>query len=109
MTRRSAKYRMRRARRLRVTRAAIRHRGQVYSLPPPARHHDVMRHTWATVGLGRVGGDQGFVLNDGQYVDRKRAHAVAKRAGQLIPRAGGYRCGEVNDRDGSDLFSEDLW
>lgn len=107
--RRSAKYRMRRARRLRVTRAAIRHRGQVYSLPPPARHADVMRVIWASRPGEYVGQDQGFVLNDGRYVDRKTAHRIAKRSGQLIPREGGYRCGEVNDRDGSDLFSEDVW
>jgi hypothetical protein len=107
--RRSAKYRARRARRLRVVRAAIRHRGHVYSLPQPARHYHVMHLIWDSRGHEYVGMDQGFTLNDGQYVDRQTAHRVAKRAGQLIPREGGYRSGEVNDRDGSDLFSEDVW
>lgn len=81
----------------------------MYSLPPPARHHDVMHHIWELRGHEYIGQDQGFTLNSGRYVGRKTAHRIAKRAGQLIAREGGYRAGEINDRDGSDLFSEDLW
>jgi hypothetical protein len=55
----------------------------------------------------REDGVQGFLLSDGTFADRKRAMVVARAAGQLIPRAGGYAEGEINN--GTELFSEDVW
>ena len=94
----------------RITAAAILRDGKIYQLPPPARHGDVMSMLGTTeTEDGEMwtlhDGDQGFVTNTGRFVDRVEGHQIAKTAGQLIPRKDGH----LNDRDGSHLFSEDLW
>jgi hypothetical protein len=90
---------------LRVVRAAIVSGGVLYSLPPPARHFHVMTHMQHAHGFKYMRGeDQGFVLSDGTFADRKRAHRIAKARGQLIEFQGWVR-----DTDGRDLFSEDLF
>jgi hypothetical protein len=77
--------------------AAIRHRGVVYSVERPGRHHDVIRSICAA-GYGPVGGDseQGFVTTDGRFVDRREASLIARMGGQVM---------FVEDT----LFSEDVW
>ena len=85
---------------VRITAAAICQGGTVYQLPPPARHHDIIRHMIDVVGLPPpVLGEQGFVTSDGRFLPRLKAFVVAKDAGQIIP--GG--------RPTHLLFSEDLW
>ena len=87
---------------VRVVAAAIRTPdGVVHFLPAPARHHHVLQA--ASTSRDWVE-EQGFVTNDGCFVDREAAMVIARKAGQLI-------------RDESDprryqgplLFSEDLW
>lgn len=88
---------------LRVERAAIRtNEGQVFSVDPPMRHHNVIRLIRESGYEGPVGGDrQGFVLSNGRFVMRKAALRVAIKAGQVsrdkchTPAVG--------------LFSEDVW
>lgn len=80
--------------------AAIRHAGKIYSLPRPARHHDVIARVR---GLG-LGGPvsahaQGFVTDRGRFVDRREACTIARLAGQIVEKHG--------PRDV--LFSEDVW
>ena len=75
--------------------------GNVYSLPPPARHHDVGQHM---IELGHPqpypgGGHQGFLLDDGEFVGRTDARVCAAENNQLLPTAS----------KGNILFSEDLW
>lgn len=90
----------------RITRAAIRHNAYNYSLPPPNRHADVMRASGIRYGKYRIfNGEQGFMTSYDRFVDREAAHKIAKKAGQLIVR----RDGHLYDRDGAQLFSEDLW
>lgn len=83
-----------------IEKAAIQYQGNVYT---GWRHH--------TIGLDMVnngdcprpfpsGDKQGFVTNDGVFVDRKTAYDIAKKAGQLIQ--------EFMDGK-SILFSEMLW
>lgn len=87
--------------RLFVVAAAIKHPdGTVYRLPPPNRHHNVIKHmvdqgidTYYTID------DQGFVLSNGEYASREDAKVVAKRADQLLDRASSSK----------QLFSEDVW
>lgn len=84
----------------RVVAAAIRSEatGEVFSLPPPARHHNVI----ALMGdRFRQHDEQGFLLDDGRFARRKAARVVAIYAGQLADGAG------VAPQHG--LFSEDLW
>ena len=88
---------------LQVEAAAVREvSGTVYALAQPARHHNVL-HLMHERGVKPDSSDwgQGFLLNNGRYVNRKQAAMVALRAGQIknIP--------IENDRDY--LLSEDLW
>ena len=83
----------------------------VITLPPPARHHHLLRAV-AHVGykefdLNRNTYAQGFVTNYRRFVGRREAMLIARAAGQLIPREGGYMEGEINT--GDELFSEDVW
>lgn len=86
---------------LRVVAAAVQAHGLTFSLPPPARHHNVLR---LMHDLGLPDGPswitgQGFLLSDGRWASRRDAWLVAVATGQLLDRAG----------RGPDLFSEDVW
>jgi hypothetical protein len=86
---------------LRVVAAAVLdERGEVHSLPAPARHCDVIR-AMSEKGLRAMGPDieQGFLLSDGRFCRRKPAKRIARAAGQLLPRASKLE----------ELFSEDVW
>lgn len=84
----------------RIVAAAVHAYGATWSLPRPARHHNVL---WAIDAAGLCamtpGPDaQGFLTSDGRFVGRQEAARIAISAGQVekvLP------CG--------DLFSEDLW
>lgn len=88
---------------LTVDTAAIRGRdGNIYSLPRPARHHDVGRHMIES-GHPRPfpgGAAQGFILSDGRFAGREEAAGVALGAGQI---KGGQMVAPPN------LYSEDIW
>jgi hypothetical protein len=87
-----------------ITHVAIRFCGQIYSLPAPNRHHDVIRMIVAQTGVGSVDAredDQGFLLDGERYCRRKPALRIALANGQCLPSALGVRLGK--------LFSEDLW
>ncbi len=86
---------------LRIVACAIRAAdGSVFSLPAPARHHDVIRlmneHNQEATGPDIT---QGFLLSNGKFCRRKPAKAIAERAGQLLKRA----------KDLPELYSEDVW
>ncbi len=67
--------------------------GEIWTLPPPNRHHNVI----ALMGKKfRQEYTQGFVLSDGTFVDRVQAAQFAYGAGQTAT------LHHV-------LFSEDLW
>lgn len=79
-----------------ITGVAMRHREtkEVFSLPKPARHDSLIR---ALVDQGKpdfAKGEQGFITEDGRFLDREEAFVHAARFGQLKSRI---------------LFSEDLW
>lgn len=65
------------------------------TLPPPARHHDIL---W---GFGvRIGPeDQGFLTSEGRFVGRAEAAEIAEAAGQLTEELVAA----------PNLYSEDLW
>jgi hypothetical protein len=83
----------------RITHVSISFAGKLYSLPEPYRHPHIIRCVVHLTG-GRCGPDiQGFLDNDGEFVTRINALAIAKASGQFID-------------DGFDrgrLFSEDVW
>ena len=87
-----------------ITHVAIRFQGKVYSLPPPNRHHDVIRLIVEQTGVKYVdahGDDQGFLASDGLYWRREDALRIARECGQLKPGGLGEKLGE--------LYSEDVW
>lgn len=85
----------------RIVRAALSINGAVYSLPSPARHHDVI-HSLPISTLG-LEFEQGFVDSTGRFLNRKDAMFVAQEAKQLI------RDSDPTHYQGPELFSEDLW
>ncbi len=83
----------------RIVAAALRYKDQVYSLPPPARHHTVIQ-MMAELGMGpETMGDQGFVTDSGRFVSRSEAAIIATQADQLI----------LKSFPTDLLFSEDVW
>ena len=83
----------------RIDRAAIKWKGVVHTVPRPGRHHTVI-HEMAERGFGpECMGNQGFVTDKGEFVDRFVACRIAYRAGQII-----QKTGPINI-----LFSEDMW
>lgn len=87
----------------RITHVAVRFNDQIYSLPPPNRHHDVI---WEIARLNNIstvranGDNQGFLDESGNYLTRKEALLVALEHGQVK---------DVGQIRGKNLFSEDLW
>lgn len=78
---------------------AIKQDDTIYCLPKPFRHHDVIRTMVDVCKLPKpVTGEQGFMTNDGDFVDRKEALEIA------------FSCGQVEEPIAPpNLFSEDLW
>lgn len=84
----------------RVVAAAIRVDGKVYSLPAPARHHDVIKHVMESGVTSLFPQEsQGFLLSNGQFATRDTARRIAVENGQVDGRK----------IVGSKLTSEDLW
>lgn len=81
-----------------VVAAAIRQDGKIYSMPPPMRHGHVI-HSMVTKGCKTpITGDQGFLLSNGKFADRKVAGVIAVAAGQIKELSHPPR-----------LYSEDMW
>lgn len=79
--------------------AAIRHEGDIYSVPRPGRHHAVI-HKMAGLGHGASAmHDQGFITSHFRFVGRHEALRLAQTANQIIEK--------TSPRD--QLFSEDVW
>jgi hypothetical protein len=86
-----------------ITHVAIRFGCNIWSLPPPNRHHDVIWLIAQQLGLGHVQpreDDQGFLVDGEQYARRAPALRIAKRCGQLKPGRTGVS---------GKLYSEDVW
>jgi hypothetical protein len=82
-----------------IVSAAIKTRtGAIHSIPPPARHHNIV-HVLADDGHEQVEGDeQGFLLNNGIFVNRIEGGKIAIDSGQINKL-----------RWPPNLYSEDLW
>lgn len=77
----------------------------IFTMPRPARHGDIMATLWL-LNQGAAGGcEQGFLTDDGTFLDRKEAyiHAIANAQPW---RADARKTGKYM---GDQLFSEDLW
>lgn len=90
---------------LTITHVATVRFGVVYKLPPPNRHHNlftIMPDKVRKSKRAEAGEIQGFVLENGEFVDRKTAYKIAVKTGQFNRRA-------YDHYNGTELFSEDLW
>jgi hypothetical protein len=65
------------------------------SLPPPHRHHDVIK-LHVEMGGARGSGKQGFMTSRGRFVLRGQAARIAHAAGQIA-------------KPKRWLYSEDVW
>jgi hypothetical protein len=85
----------------RVIAAAVRIGDVALSMPPPARHWNIVNTFCGTLGeptrYARPE-DQGFLTDQGRFVGRKEAMAIAFVAGQL-----------KKPSPHQELFTEDLW
>ena len=88
-----------------IVAAAIRRNmdGLVYSLPAPARHHDIIRYTKDLTSEPVSGRDtQGFIAVDQRgvrFVGRMEARDIALHIAKQI----------TTPSHPTELFSEDLW
>lgn len=84
-----------------ITHVAVRFQGVVYSLPAPNRHHHVLWHIVGTGVASHVDNDeQGFLDENGTFLDRKQALVNALDNNQVK---------DPNDIRCNMLFSEDVW
>lgn len=81
----------------RIVAAAIRWNGVVYTGP---HHHNIIHQTAFTTGKKPVCGEQGFIADNGQFLDRVEARKVAASAGQIV---------QPLPHATDELFSEELW
>ena len=68
-----------------ITHVAIIYRGELYSLPKPNRHHHIIREIHLKTGDGDIFGEQGFLDDQGNFLDRPAALIHARECGQLLP------------------------
>lgn len=83
---------------MKIVAAAILYEGRLYTLPQPARHSHVIGVIWHEIKKQVAGETQGFVTDEGKFVDRKEALRIATEAGQITEPSGL-----------PELYSEDLW
>lgn len=82
-----------------IVAAAIKQGEVICFIPAPGRHHDIIRKM-AAIGIPiPIDGKQGFLTDEGQFVERRVALGIAECAKQLLP---GRGCS-------GELFSEDVW
>jgi hypothetical protein len=82
-----------------IVAAACQIGGLTFSMPAPARHHDILQ-SMHVAGIKCGFEDQGFLDHRGVYIGRKGAMIVAYQWGQLK---------EDEFVDGGELFSEHIW
>jgi len=79
----------------RIVAAALMHEYRLHTLPPPARHKDII----ASEPKGSLSGaQQGFLTDSHEFVSRSEGYKIAEEAGQLLEPG----------RKGN-LRTEDLW
>lgn len=87
-----------------ITHVAIMRGGKVYSLPKPNRHHHILHSGMMDDKVNEEADVQGFLDDNGKFLNRAEAYVVAKSIGQLD-----RSNHPPNHYDGELLFSEDVW
>lgn len=98
-----------------IVSAAIQINELILSMPMPARHSDIIHKFYILIDSDPSKSNcieiQGFLTNEGNFLDRRNSMKHAISCGQGTPRRDKLKI-EYPDNsfyDGEDLFSEDLW
>lgn len=86
-----------------VVAVAIRFQGKVYSLPAPNRHRDLVSHIIQTTSVRNVDvhpDDEGFLDENGRYLNRRQALLNAELNNQIIPEKSILL---------NELYSDNIW
>lgn len=90
---------------MKITHVAVKTTEAVFSLPPPNRHHNVLRYMKQVLDSRDYGNEiEGFVDEAGNFLNRRDAYQLALSTGQLDRSKH-----PPNSYNGTDLYSEDLW
>lgn len=81
-----------------ITHVAIEYPEWTWSLPKPARHHDVIQWRKKVTGKSGSGMRQGFITSRGRFVDRVIGAEIAYMGKQIPHR-----------KPNGKLYSEDIW
>ena len=83
-----------------IAAAAIKYGDLIVSMPRPNRHHHIIHKMFHQFAI-RTGsnGEQGFITDKGEFVNREEGLHIAKSNAQIIHKFGSSCC----------LFSEDMW
>lgn len=85
---------------VKIIASAVKYDDLIFVLPKPARHYQII-HKMHSLGLPNESKRcQGFILDNGIFVNRKEAMIIAIQNGQVD---------ENRTITKEDLFSEDLW
>lgn len=82
-----------------ITGVAIKQGDMIHSLPKPKRHSDVIIKMIMSGNYRMVEEQQGFVCNDGSFLNRTDARTLAVENGQI----------RKSDASKTSLQSNDLW
>ncbi len=103
-----------------IVSAALKYAHIILSMPKPARHHDVLHQLYGMLEDASGPADdrieetqseciQGFIDDQGNFLDRETAYTHAISCGQGTPRRDHRIANGFNCYQGIELFSEDLW
>ena len=84
----------------RIAVAAVRQDGEIFSLPRPGRHCNVIALMVKKGFPIPITGENGFLTEGGRFVGREEAMKIALEADQLLSRA---------NPEARKLTSEDVW
>ena len=81
-----------------IVASVVWHRGTPFT---GSRHHDAIKAAVRTTGIKPVIGDQGFLTDDGKYLNRYEAAKYVIETRQPL--------NGLHTFNGVELYSEDLW
>lgn len=89
--------------RTKIIAAAIRYGDDIYTLPPPNRHHHIINHIVKLTGVNYIEylpDDEGFIDENNNYLTRQQALVSAMINNQIL---------DMNKIYAQELCSENLW
>ena len=89
--------------RTKIIAAAIRYGDDIYTLPPPNRHHHIINHIAKLTEVNYIDtlpDDEGFIDENNNYLTRQQALVSAMINNQIL---------DMNKIYAEELCSENLW